>query len=1141
MLAPRGYLVVANNAPSLRAKWPGVSIVGSFSGGLSNQGDTIVLQDARGNPVDAVHYFDGGTWPSYADGGGSTLELRDADADNSVAESWSASREDSAAPWMQITYEGLARPPQGSQDPIEWNELVLGLLDAGEILLDDVSVIEDPSGAAIERMQNGSFESQADHWRLMGNHGQHGRTRVVVDPDRPNNHVLRLVATGGTEHMSNHLETTFVGNAQIDSRKTYRISLRARWLAGSPQLHTRLYFNRLAATHILPLPERAGTPGAPNSQRVANAGPVFQQLEHTPAVPAANEPVTVSVHVADNDGLSDVRLFYAEDKQPFQSVMMQLTANGRFQATIPGFGADKVVQFYVQATDSQGAVNFYPAEGPESRALYRVRGQVPPSGPRHTLRILMTSDDLSEMFTRTNFTSNERQLATVIWQESQVYYNVELRLKGSGFSRGSSATGFNLRFSPDHLLFGEHAVVSIDRQGGPWGIGASHREMTIKHIANRAGDIPMMYDDIIDLIGPRDAYNGSAQFLVARYDDVFLDSQYENGSDGTRYKFELIYYSTLTTDGETESLKLPPSSQRAGVFPVKGVDMPYMGDDSNAYRWHYLIRNNRDRDDYSRIIAMTDALRASGNAVGGELDLETQAAMDVDQWMRLFAFESLAGINDTFNQGLPHNLELYVRPSDQRVLALPWDMDFALHQDTSMPIYGTGSRLSRVINIPTNRRLFQQHLWDIMQTSYREDYLEPWVRHLGTRAQQNNTAAIMNYVAARRAFVIARLAPQIPFEITTAGKDDLTVNTPYVTLEGKGWIDVREIRRAGHEGSLPVKWLDGERWQVVVPLQPGSQSIELQAFDLQGIQVGVATARVSSTAVNPLIAGLRITEIHYHPADATAAEQEAGWNNAEDFEFLELTNIATFPLDLSGVRLVDDLPVGDPQGVTFSFPALQLQPGNSIVVAGNPEAFAARYGAPIDTVGAYGGRLANGGETLTLVGPAGEVIQQFTFHDDWYAESDGEGMSLELRSPSTTVPADLNQSAAWRASRVSGGTPGRAPQIDFNRDGTLNAIDIDALCAAIDGKNPVFDLDADADVDLDDLERLVVDGMNSRFGDANLDRRFDTSDLVAIFQRGEYEDTIAGNSTWSEGDWDCDGDFTTSDLVVALQKGGWAG
>jgi len=38
---------------------------------------------------------------------------------------------------------------------------VLGLLDAGEVLIDDVRVIEDPDGEAIERMQNGSFQADA--------------------------------------------------------------------------------------------------------------------------------------------------------------------------------------------------------------------------------------------------------------------------------------------------------------------------------------------------------------------------------------------------------------------------------------------------------------------------------------------------------------------------------------------------------------------------------------------------------------------------------------------------------------------------------------------------------------------------------------------------------------------------------------------------------------------------------------------------------------------------------------------------------------------------------------------------------------------------------------------------------------------
>ena len=265
--------------------------------------------------------------------------------------------------------------------------------------------------------------------------------------------------------------------------------------------------------------------------------------------------------------------------------------------------------------------------------------------------------------------------------------------------------------------------------------------------------------------------------------------------------------------------------------------------------------------------------------------------MDVDQWMRLFAFESLAGINDTFNQGLQHNLQLYVRPSDQRVLAFPWDMDFALHQPTSMSIYGTGSRLSRVINIPTNRRLFQQHLWDIMQTAYNETYLDSWVRHLGTRAEQSVTSEILNYVRDRRAYVLARLAPRIPFEITTPGKDQLVVATPYVDLEGKGWIDVREIRLAGQSTPLPVRWLDDERWQVTIPLSPGTQTVELQAIDLQGNRRGFGQRNHYHVGGEPADGRTAYHRIELSSVAANDVRAPMGWTDSEAFEFIELTNV----------------------------------------------------------------------------------------------------------------------------------------------------------------------------------------------------------------------------------------------------------
>lgn len=56
-------------------------------------------------------------------------------------------------------------------------------------------------------------------------------------------------------------------------------------------------------------------------------------------------------------------------------------------------------------------------------------------------------------------------------------------------------------------------------------------------------------------------------------------------------------------------------------------------------------------------------------------------------------------------------------------------------------------------------------------------------------------------------------------------------------------------------------------------------------------------------------------------------------------------------------------------------------------------------------------------------------------------------------------------------------------------------------------------------------------------GDANRNGRFDSAVLVLVFQEGEYEDSIVGNSLWEEGDWNGDGNFDSSDLVLAFQTG----
>ena len=138
-----------------------------------------------------------------------------------------------------------------------------------------------------------------------------------------------------------------------------------------------------------------------------------------------------------------------------------------------------------------------------------------------------------------------------------------------------------------------HSTIGVDRSGS--GDEYSQEEIIVRQIINHAGQGPQIYDDLIHVIAPDSRHTGSAMLKMARYNDVFLDSQYENGSQGTAFEYELIYYPT-TTDGGVEGLKRPTPDN------VAGVNMSDQGDNKEAYRWHWLIENNRRQDDYSQMI-----------------------------------------------------------------------------------------------------------------------------------------------------------------------------------------------------------------------------------------------------------------------------------------------------------------------------------------------------------------------------------------------------------------------------------------------------------------------------------------------------------------------------------------------------------
>ncbi|MEO6033689.1 MAG: lamin tail domain-containing protein [Verrucomicrobiota bacterium] len=982
LIAPGGYLVLAKDTSYLLSLYPGLNVVGPFDKSLSGSSDHLVLKDPVGNVADEVRYYAGGRWPELANGGGSSLELRDPHSDNAQPEAWAASDESGKTSWNTYTYRGIATA-EPAASPTLWKEFVLGLLDAGEMLLDDISVIESPSSAPVQLIQSGSFESGLSTWRVIGNH----KGTIIVDPTNPGNHVLRLVATGATGHLHNHIETTLANGAQVVNGREYEISFRAKLVAGNNDLLTRLYFNRLPRVTSVAIPTLNGTPGTQNSRYLANVGPTYSSFRHTPVVPQANETVSVFVTAADLDGVSSVTLFSSANGGPWNQTSMTLQPNGEWRGTVAGAAAGTVVQFYVEGADGPGARSTFPAAGPASRALYKVNDGAAIADSLHNIRIVMTAADAAILHAPTNVMSDDLLGGTVIYNEQEVFYDVGVHLQGSERGRNDGGrVGFTISFNPDHLFRGVHDLISIDRSGGYSGRGGRHDEILIKHAVNHAGGLPGMYDDLVHVIAPRAQDNSTGLLIMAKYNKIFLDSQYKNGNEGSEHKLELIYYPTTTADGTPQGNKLPNPDD------VLGTEFRDLGDSKESYRWNFLKENQEARDDFSGVILLAKTL----GLTGGALDAASRRNMDVNEWMRAFAFESLFGIADTYGFGLEHNLIVYVPPEDRRAVAFLWDMDFGFVLPTNGGLYG-GGNISKVISIPANLRLYYSHLYDLITRTVNTGYMSRWSTHYASLLGQN-WSGVLDYIGQRSAYVLGQLPTATAFAITSNGGNDFAVSNNLVTLTGTAPIQLETITVNGIP--YPITWTSTTTWTLNLPVGTGTNLLALQGFDrYSGVLSNLNdTIRVvNSASVPPANGFVVINEIMYHSPT----------NNAS---FVEIYNAhPTVAFDLSSWRL---------DGVDLIFaPGTILLANSFLVVASETNTFAHTYPIAPLPIGQYHGTLQNGGETLRLLRPIStnsyEVIDEVRYDDalPWPTSADGFGPSLQLIDPAQ----DNTRVANWAA------------------------------------------------------------------------------------------------------------------------------
>ena len=1004
-LAPGAYLVVARDPVRLRADHAhltAANTLGGYEGTLSNGGERVALSrpdDIRSTnelgqvvstrifiDVAEVTYDDGGAWGLWADGGGSSLELTDADADPLRGANWADSDETAKGEWTTVSVTGRLDNGNGGFPP---DQLQVTLQGGGESLVDDVEVIR--QGTTANLLSNPGFESgsgaSATGWTFQGNHAE--------------SFVQNTGASGGTRCLhvksQNRGDTGFNRirtplSAGLVEGSTATIRARVRWLRGWPEVLFRIRGNWLELPASLTVPRNLGTPGLPNSRRVDNAGPAVFDVAHSPALPASNQAVTVTARVTDPDGITSVRLVGRVDGSG-TAVTVSMTDDGTSGDVVPGDGvysgiitgrsSGTLVAFRVEATDGAGVpvTSRFPVDAPAHQCLVRWGDAVPfgTLGHYHLWNTAATET----AHNNTSALNNLYRDLTFVYGNSRVIYGAGFKDKGSPFKGG--AGDWYVALPGDEPLLGadELALTSTGNNGGD---DTNLREQLCFSIARGIG-AGYLHRRYIRLYR-----NGSL------FRDVMEDSEEPNGdyaerffSTGDRpdlYKIEDWFefqddgMSFSNVDATLERFTTPPGTAGAPLKPAR-------------YRWSWRKRAVEDSaNNLTNLLHLVEAL----NTTGGTYGPRVFSTVDVDQWMRTFAFQRIVGNWDSYGMGRGKNMYAYKRDGMTWKL-FSWDVDFALDSGGAGPTDGLWGAGDPVINRMFDDPAMRRRLWQAYRDATEGPLLpERVAAEADSRAEvlRNNgvptapNAGAQTYLATRRKTIMDayNAADVTALEITNNGGNDLTTSGSSVSLTGRAPLALTHLTVNGVP--YPVTWSGYTAWRMTVPLLERTNLLVIAGADRFGNPISGYSDRIQiiNNGLLPLPQDhLVINEIQYDAALPNAS-------------FLELHNTsASTPFDLSGFRL-------DGAGYTFP-PGAILAAGGFLVLARDSAGFAAAYGATVPVFGVFPGSLDNDGERLALVRPdplggTNELVVDEVRYSNvppWPPQAAGLGPSLQLLDP----------------------------------------------------------------------------------------------------------------------------------------------
>jgi regulation of enolase protein 1 (concanavalin A-like superfamily) len=860
-IAPNGYLTVARSLTNLFAKYPNLNngnTVGNYGGKLSHNGEQVTLampQILNTNTailvaVDQVTYGTGGRWGEWADGGGSSLELKDPRANHRLAANWADSDETQKSVWTNIETTGVLDNGANYDPSIDYAQI--GILDVGECLVDNIEVDYDN----VNYVSNPTFEGGTSGWSFQG-----CMTRSSLEnTGYSSSHSLHIRSSDHVWTGDNSCQVALNANP-LAQGQTATLRFKARWLHGWPEALLRLNGNWLEAAGAMPVPNNLGTPGMPNSQSVTNAGPAIYKVTHFPTLPAANQAVVVTAQVHDPNGVQNLTLYYRLDPSPtYTAVTMKddgtggdaIPGDGIFSATIPGQAANQLVAYYISATDSNSVITLFPSlltDNSPRRECLVMFGDGNPGGSFGVYHLWVTQANATRWDNLGNL-SNEGIDCTFV-NGNRVIYNTQAHFAGSPYHQDydlpyGPLCNYKWIFPDDDELLGATSFNKIHQPGNGAGDDASIQREQLANTFLRTLGVPWLNRRYVAVYvnGNR---RGTLMEDAQTPDGDVVKEHYPNDSDGYLYKMQPWFEFAPALSGASMNFDNQSWVTLNNYTTTGGAKK------TASYRYNYLVRRTPDSaSDFNPVYSIIDAANSYGtpNYVA---NLENVA--DMENWMRVFAANHAAGNWDSFGAQNGQNLYGYAGTLGTKYSLLMFDFNIVIgNQDFSwgpgqnlFDVNASDPYLNDIYNTPVFRRMYWRALQELVNGPLNVANSGPLLDAKyntfvanGLSVEDPNTN-IKSWLSQAQSSIASQLAVEDATSFVVDGGVAVTNNQAYLT--GQAPVNVNSIWVNGV--AYPLTWNTVTAWSLTVPLQNGTNLLTLTGVDRNGQQITGDSTNVS--------------------------------------------------------------------------------------------------------------------------------------------------------------------------------------------------------------------------------------------------------------------------------------------------------